>query len=168
MQGADPKYEEEVSGCTASVGLISKSEIYVVRFIHIHLHHIYLANCLKANAGDSRSVLGVKGRAKPLSFDHKPQNEGEYICLWNRSILKSKSGEKARICAAGGFVDFGRVNGNLALSRAIGDFEFKKGAELSPEQQIVTAFPDVVTHSISDDDEFLVIACDGMFSTSVI
>ncbi len=30
----------------------------------------------QANAGDSRSVLGVKGRAKPLSFDHKPQNEG--------------------------------------------------------------------------------------------
>ncbi len=31
----------------------------------------------QANAGDSRSVLGVKGRAKPLSFDHKPQNEGK-------------------------------------------------------------------------------------------
>ncbi|MCJ1379098.1 Protein phosphatase 2C 2 [Xylographa soralifera] len=122
----DPKYEEEVSGCTASVGIISNTKIYV------------------ANAGDSRSVLGVKGRAKPLSFDHKPQNEGE----------------KARICAAGGFVDFGRVNGNLALSRAIGDFEFKKSAELSPEQQIVTAFPDVTTHVLSDDDEFLVIACD--------
>lgn len=71
------------------------------------------------------------------------------------------TGEKARICAAGGFVDFGRVNGNLALSRAIGDFEFKKSADLSPEQQIVTAFPDVVAHTISDDDEFLVIACDG-------
>lgn len=71
------------------------------------------------------------------------------------------SGEKARISAAGGFVDFGRVNGNLALSRAIGDFEFKKGADLAPEQQIVTAFPDVVTHDISTDDEFLVIACDG-------
>ncbi|KAL9042867.1 MAG: hypothetical protein Q9180_000290 [Flavoplaca navasiana] len=126
---SNPKYEEEVSGCTASVGLISKTTIYV------------------ANAGDSRSVLGVKGRAKPLSFDHKPQNEGE----------------KARICAAGGFVDFGRVNGNLALSRAIGDFEFKKSADLSPEQQIVTAFPDVVSHQISDDDEFLVIACDGIW-----
>lgn len=41
----------------------------------------YTLNCqqtkgLQANAGDSRSVLGVKGRAKPLSFDHKPQNEG--------------------------------------------------------------------------------------------
>ena len=90
-------------------------------------------------------MLGIKGRAKPLSFDHKPQNEGE----------------KARICAAGGFVDFGRVNGNLALSRAIGDFEFKKSADLPPEQQIVTAFPDVTIHEIGEDDEFLVIACDG-------
>jgi serine/threonine protein phosphatase PrpC len=62
-------------------------------------------------------------------------------------------------------VDFGRVNGNLALSRAIGDFEFKKSAELSPEQQIVTAYPDVTMHEIGDDDEFLVIACDGMLST---
>lgn len=70
-------------------------------------------------------------------------------------------GEKARITAAGGFVDFGRVNGNLALSRAIGDFEFKKSADLSPEQQIVTAFPDVVTHEVTNDDEFLIIACDG-------
>ncbi|KAJ9642544.1 Protein phosphatase 2C 2 [Coniosporium tulheliwenetii] len=123
---SDPRYEEEVSGCTASVGIITKDKIYV------------------ANAGDSRSVLGIKGRAKPLSFDHKPQNE-------------------ARICAAGGFVDFGRVNGNLALSRAIGDFEFKKSADLPPEQQIVTAFPDVTVHDITDDDEFLVVACDGIW-----
>lgn len=77
------------------------------------------------------------------------------------------AGEKARISAAGGFVDFGRVNGNLALSRAIGDFEFKKSADLSPEQQIVTAFPDVVTHEVSNDDEFLVIACDGMSPDSL-
>ena len=70
-------------------------------------------------------------------------------------------GEKDRITAAGGFVDFGRVNGNLALSRAIGDFEFKKSADLPPEQQIVTSFPDVVIHDFTDDDEFMVIACDG-------
>ncbi|KAK5171102.1 Protein phosphatase 2C 2 [Saxophila tyrrhenica] len=126
---SDPKYEEEVSGCTASVGIVTHDKIYV------------------GNSGDSRSVLGIKGRAKPLSFDHKPQNEGE----------------KARICAAGGFVDFGRVNGNLALSRAIGDFEFKKSADLPPEQQIVTAFPDVTVHEFTDDDEFLVIACDGIW-----
>ncbi|ROT41748.1 protein phosphatase 2C [Sodiomyces alkalinus F11] len=125
----DPRYEEEVSGCTACVGLITGDKIYI------------------ANAGDSRSVLGIKGRAKPLSQDHKPQLEAE----------------KSRINAAGGFVDFGRVNGNLALSRAIGDFEFKKSAELSPEAQIVTAFPDVEVHEITDDDEFLVLACDGIW-----
>ncbi|KAF3208856.1 Protein phosphatase 2C 2, variant 2 [Orbilia oligospora] len=123
----DPKYAEEISGCTASTAIVTGDKIFV------------------ANAGDSRTVLGVKGRAKPLSFDHKPQNEGE----------------KARITAAGGFVDFGRVNGNLALSRAIGDFEFKKSADLPPEQQIVTSFPDVVIHDFTDDDEFMVIACDG-------
>ena len=49
----------------------------------------------------------------------------------------------------------------MALSRALGDFEFKKSADLSPEQQIVTAFPDVVAHEVTPDDEFLVIACDG-------
>ena len=86
------------------------------------------------------------------------------VCPFPTSGLpfaKTSIGEKARITAAGGFVDFGRVNGNLALSRAIGDFEFKKSADLSPEQQIVTAFPDVVTHEVTNDDEFLVIACDG-------
>ncbi|KAI9673270.1 MAG: Protein phosphatase 2C 2 [Trizodia sp. TS-e1964] len=125
----DPRYEDEVSGCTASVAIITNTKIYV------------------GNAGDSRTVLGLKGRAKPLSFDHKPQNETE----------------KSRITAAGGFVDFGRVNGNLALSRAIGDFEFKKSAQLPPEQQIVTAFPDVIEHELALDDEFLVIACDGIW-----
>jgi protein phosphatase 2C family protein 2/3 len=125
----DPKYEEEVSGCTACVGLIAGKKLYV------------------GNAGDSRGVLGIKGRAKPLSQDHKPQLEQE----------------KNRITAAGGFVDFGRVNGNLALSRAIGDFEFKKSAELSPENQIVTAYPDVDEHDLTDEDEFLVLACDGIW-----
>lgn len=122
----------------------------------------------QANAGDSRSVLGIKGRAKPLSYDHKPTNEGQIPPFTKIKIKKNTSaktnkhaGEKARIQAAGGFVDFGRVNGNLALSRALGDFEFKKSADLPPEAQIVTAFPDVVIHEISDDDEFLVIACDG-------
>ncbi|KAF2864040.1 PP2C-domain-containing protein [Piedraia hortae CBS 480.64] len=126
---SDPKYEDEVSGCTASVGIVTNTHIYV------------------GNAGDSRTVLGIKGRAKPLSLDHKPQSEAE----------------RARICAAGGYVEFGRVNGNLALSRAIGDFEFKKSADLPPEQQIVTVFPDVTQHELSDDDEFLVIACDGIW-----
>ncbi|KAI8725323.1 hypothetical protein NCS52_00103100 [Fusarium sp. LHS14.1] len=140
----DPKYEEEVSGCTACVSLIAGNKLYLVSPAQSSPPAASLPH---ANAGDSRGVLGIKGRAKPLSQDHKPQLENE----------------KNRITAAGGFVDFGRVNGNLALSRAIGDFEFKKSAELSPENQIVTAYPDVEQHDLTDEDEFLVIACDGIW-----
>jgi serine/threonine protein phosphatase PrpC len=52
-------------------------------------------------------------------------------------------------------------SGNLALSRALGDFEFKKNYSLSPEKQIITADPDITVHEITEDDEFLVVACDG-------
>jgi serine/threonine protein phosphatase PrpC len=48
-------------------------------------------------------------QAVALSEDHKPENEEE----------------KARIEAAGGFVKDNRVNGNLNLSRSLGDFEYK-------------------------------------------
>jgi len=88
------------------------------------------------------------------------------------------SAERARITEAGGFVEYGRVNGslsdlppeavlteligNLALSRALGDFEFKKNYALGPQKQIITADPDVTVHDISEEDELLVLACDGM------
>lgn len=72
--------------------------------------------------GDSRAVASVNGRAVPLSNDHKPCNEEE----------------SRRINAAGGWVEFNRVNGNLALSRALGDFTFKRNDDKSAEEQIVT------------------------------
>lgn len=53
--------------------------------------------------------------------------------------------------------------GNLALSRALGDFEFKQNALLDAQHQIVTADPDVLVHDISGEEEFIVIACDGPF-----
>ncbi|KAG8904790.1 Protein phosphatase 2C 2 [Tulasnella sp. 403] len=127
---ADSNFFRDPSGCTAVSALITKdNKIYV------------------ANAGDSRCVLGVKGEAKPLSFDHKPANEGE----------------NSRIRAAGGYVEYGRVNGNLALSRAIGDFEFKNNQSLEPEKQIVTCDPEITVHEPTEDDEFIVLACDGIW-----
>ncbi|KAH3902620.1 type 2C protein phosphatase PTC2 SCDLUD_000200 [Saccharomycodes ludwigii] len=101
-----------------------------------------------ANSGDSRTVLSSSGLAKNLSYDHKPTN----------------AGERARIYNAGGFVEMSRVNGNLALSRAIGDFEFKQNADLPPEEQIVTVYPDILEHSINpEQDEFVILACDGIW-----
>ena len=59
-----------------------------------------------ANVGDSRAVLSRGHLAIPLSIDHKPETPSE----------------KNRIQRAGGFVDKGRVNGTLSLSRSLGDF----------------------------------------------
>ncbi|KAI8989958.1 phosphatase 2C-like domain-containing protein [Pilobolus umbonatus] len=100
-----------------------------------------------ANAGDSRSVISVNGQSKALSYDHKPVNPKE----------------SERITKAGGFVEYGRVNGNLALSRAIGDFEFKQNNQLSAEKQAVTCHPDIIEHEITLADEFFVLACDGIW-----
>merc|ERR1712098_135313 len=100
-----------------------------------------------ANAGDSRCVAGIGGVARPLSTDHKPMDVKE----------------RERIEAAGGWVEFNRVNGNLALSRALGDFVFKKNEKKSAEEQIVTAMPDVTEERITPDHEFLILACDGIW-----
>lgn len=102
-----------------------------------------------ANAGDSRAVLcRAGGIAEPLSFDHKPSQERE----------------SERIEKAGGFVNqFGRVNGNLNLSRSIGDLKYKQTAGLPPKDQMITAEPDVVQATLEKDDEFIVIGCDGIW-----
>jgi protein phosphatase 2C family protein 2/3 len=49
----------------------------------------------------------------------------------------------------------------LAFSRSIGDFEFKKNDSLQPERQMVTADPDVQQHTLTYDEEFLILASDG-------
>ena len=64
---------------------------------------------------------------------------------------------------AGGFVEFNRVNGNLALSRAFGDFAFKNNIELPQERQMISMKPDVVVHEVGEDLMFIVLACDGIW-----
>jgi protein phosphatase PTC2/3 len=51
----------------------------------------------------------------------------------------------------------------LALSRALGDFVFKKNESKNAEEQIVTAYPDVESKDLSNDHEFILIACDGIW-----
>ena len=69
-----------------------------------------------SNSGDSRAILVNKaGKVTELSHDHKPDDVGEM----------------QRIKAAGGFVDDGRVQGIIAVSRAIGDWEYKNPALLA-------------------------------------
>lgn len=61
-------------------------------------------------------------------------------------------------------VEDSRVDGNLALSRAFGDFQYKDFNGGGPEIQAVTAFPDVSVRSRqSGKDDFIMLACDGIW-----
>jgi len=100
-----------------------------------------------ANAGDSRCVLSRAGQAIALTQDHKPMDPEEF----------------ARITKAGGFVADGRVNGSLNLSRALGDLEYKQSKELPPEEQMVTAAPEIRREKLQSSDEFIILACDGIW-----
>jgi len=55
-----------------------------------------------------------------------------------------------------------RVDGELAVSRALGDFQFKDAGR-APEATKVTSLPDVSVHARDDRDQFLVLACDGIW-----
>lgn len=99
-----------------------------------------------SNAGDARGVLCEKGRAVELSRDHKPD-------------LPS---ERSRVLAAGHFVEDGRVDGIIAISRALGDWEYKS-QNLEPSKMAVSGNPDISKTPITKDTDFIVCACDGIW-----
>ena len=90
------------------------------------------------------SGLAVVG----LSKDHKPSNELE----------------EQRIVAAGGSVQFDRVDGNLATSRALGDFELKSNAAVGQCDQKVSPEAEVrIEARESAVDQLMIVACDGIW-----
>ena len=108
--------------------------------------HILCANC-----GDSRAFLRRSGKTLPLSFDHKPS-----------SII-----EKARVTKAGGTVKSKRVDGDLAVSRAFGDFIYKGDCERPYNEQKITVEPDILLYPRDiQNDEFIVLACDGIWDVA--
>ncbi|ELU44409.1 protein phosphatase type 2C [Rhizoctonia solani AG-1 IA] len=131
---ADPAFFHDPSGCTAVAALLTENKILVV--------------------SSKSSVSTTSPRILVSGCSRDP--------LFSCTDLHSTA-ETARITAAGGYVEFNRVNGNLALSRAIGDFEFKQNYAIQPEQQIVTSNPDITEHDITDEDEFIILACDGIW-----
>jgi len=121
-----------------------------------------------ANVGDSRVVLcRGGGQCVELTSDHKP----------------SRPDEAARVRAAGGFILHKRVMGELAITRAFGDKSFKMGIKAMLEDEaeelagggnesdqakdltapLVSAEPEIASMVLSHNDEFLLLACDGLF-----
>lgn len=100
------------------------------------------------NIGDSRSVVCRKGVTFFATEDHKPTHIAE----------------RMRIEGAGGHVSQNRVNGQLAVSRALGDFEMKRNHSKDQISQLVSPEADVtVLDRIPESDNFITICCDGIF-----
>ncbi|KAI0452209.1 protein serine/threonine phosphatase 2C [Xylaria acuta] len=92
-----------------------------------------------ANVGDARIILCRAGKALRLSYDHKGSDENE----------------GKRIANAGGLILNNRVNGVLAVTRALGDTYMK---------DLVTGHPYTTETVIQPEvDEFIIIACDGLW-----
>jgi len=105
---------------------------------------------LCANAGDSRATMSLIGSKQiELSNDHKPENEEELN----------------RIISAGGYVQNGRVDGNLAVSRGLGDYEFKPfDIFKDPKDQKVSCIPEFIIKNRKPlEEEMIIIACDGLW-----
>lgn len=101
---------------------------------------------LVANAGDCRAVVCCRGKAVEMSRDHKP----------------SCNREKTRIEASGGYVYDGYLNGLLNVARAIGDWHME-GMKACDGLGPLSAEPEVMMRNLTEEDEFLIIGCDGIW-----
>lgn len=100
-----------------------------------------------ANLGDSRAILCKCGRAYPLTKDHR---------------IKTNLEERERVKSEGGTFDGeGYLSGNLAVSRAFGNWDVSSGMKL----QGLSSVPEIYVHNITHEDEFILIACDGIFES---
>ncbi|XP_050216218.1 probable protein phosphatase 2C 2 [Mercurialis annua] len=95
-----------------------------------------------ANVGDCRVVMSRKGVADTLTIDHRVSREDERIRIEN----------------SGGFVQcrngMWRVQGSLAISRAIGDLHLKEW---------IISEPEIKTIPLTSDSQFLIMASDGLW-----
>ncbi|KAI5307028.1 Protein phosphatase 2C 1 [Ascosphaera pollenicola] len=92
-----------------------------------------------ANVGDSRAIICRNGTATRLTYDHKG----------------SDPHEGRRVADCGGMILNYRVNGVLAVTRALGDSYMK---------DLVSGRPYTTETMVNPDtDEFLILACDGIW-----
>ncbi|XP_075098412.1 putative protein phosphatase 2C 27 isoform X1 [Nicotiana tabacum] len=107
---------------------------------------IFGRSLLVANAGDCRAVLSRGGLAIEMSKDHRP------CCV----------SERTRVESLGGFVDDGYLNGQLGVTRALGDWHIKGLKEVEKSGPL-SAEPELKLLTLTKEDEFLIIGSDGIW-----
>ncbi|KAK5829748.1 hypothetical protein PVK06_013541 [Gossypium arboreum] len=108
---------------------------------------IFGRSLLVANAGDSRAVLSRCGTAIEMSKDHRP------CCMK----------ERRRIESLGGFIDDGYLNGQLGVTRALGNWHLEGMKEMGERIGPLSAEPELKMITLTKEDEFLIIGSDGIW-----
>lgn len=106
----------------------------------------YKRKCYIGNLGDSRAVLCQNERAIRCSTDHKPDNPEEELRIQKNGGWVTKQVKQGRTIS--------RVNGMLAVSRALGDIFL---------QPSVSPIPDILEINIDAPSQLLILACDGLW-----
>lgn len=91
--------------------------------------------------------MGKGGKAVEMSIDHKPESQTEID----------------RITKSGSTITEGRVDGNLNLTRSLGDLKYKQRDHLKPEEQAITANPDTYEFDLEKGVDFILMGCDGIW-----
>ena len=102
-----------------------------------------------ANAGDCRGLLvESENRVFALNEEHKPMD----------------SRERSRIEKAGGLIIKMRIDENLNLSRALGDFHYKSNYSIPFDEQLIISKPDIYEIVVdTEKSSYLFMGCDGVF-----
>lgn len=100
---------------------------------------------------------------KPLSVDHKPSipSEKERIEKAGLSVIEETFPGPDALPITISKVKKSE-NNMIAMSRAFGDFDYKNN-ELAPEERAIICTPEINIHHRSNEDRFLILACDGVF-----
>jgi len=103
-----------------------------------------------ANIGDCAAVICRNGTPILLSDEHAPRDNPQ---------------EQERVINAGGTISCdGRLNGDLNVSRAFGDVKGYQNCGEGPRKMTgLTSEPVIKKHTLTEEDEFIIIACDGIF-----
>ena len=100
-----------------------------------------------ANVGDSLSVMYKNKKAYNLNREHQ-------------TIIQT---EKERVLKSGANIVGFRINGMINLTRAIGDLKFKSNYNLKRHEQSVIALPEITKIQDTEDIEFIIMGCDGVW-----
>jgi len=127
-------HPKDESGTTAVVAVVSGGVLLV------------------ANAGDSRAVIcSTAGVAETITTDHKPDGGDEL------ARIESLGGVYDDFC---GGVEAPDGSQYLKCARSLGDAKYKVGPR---DQHLVCATPEVFTRALTEADDFLLLASDGVW-----